>query len=126
MLNKKHNLKSGKKTKIKNGIKKGQATKKGLMTKCIIICWCCSFHETKAKKHKTKARDKNKEPKKTKKKDKKEGEKKNEGETEKEKVKKGEAKKGQRETKDFLGGKAVLAMKSKEKGEKNKTNKKNK
>ena len=53
-------------------------------------------------------------------------EKKNEGETEKEKVKKGEAKKGQRETKDFLGGKAVFAMKSKEKGETNKTNKKSK
>ena len=107
MLNKKHNLKSGETSNIKNGCqrenKTGNRQKRDWWKQfCNILFWCCSFHETKAKK---KERDKNKEPK-EKKKNKKEGRQKKqeieiyiyiyikrERETEKEKVKKGEAKK---------------------------------
>ena len=66
---------------------------------CNWIFWCCSFHETKAKKKEKWKRDKNKKQKKSKK-ERQEGTKKDknkrerERETEKEKLKKGEAKKG--------------------------------
>ena len=102
MLNKKQNLKSGKsKDKEKELVRK---KKRGNQQKwerideeklSNWIFWCCSFHETKAKKKEKEKETKTRNKKETKK-ERQEGrnkEKKNR-ETEKEKVKKGEAKKG--------------------------------
>ena len=56
MLNKKHNIKSGKKTKIRKGIGKRKQDRKPKKERidekkpCNIIFWCCSFHEAQAKK----------------------------------------------------------------------------
>ena len=55
MLNKKHNLKSGKSKDKKKGL--GKTTRqnpppppKKKEKSCNLMFWCCSFHETKAKK----------------------------------------------------------------------------
>ena len=106
MLNKKHNLKSGNSKDQKKGLKEKsrQETKKREKideeTNCHWIFWCCSFHETKAKK-KEKERKRQKQGTKRKQKERQEGRKKEKKkrETEKEKQKKREAKKAKGERK---------------------------
>ena len=78
MLNKKHNLKSGNSKDKRKGFetKNKKETKKRERIsgkKCNWIFWCCSFHETKAKKKgKERKRQKPRNKKRAKKKDKKE------------------------------------------------------
>ena len=101
MLNKKHNLKSGKsKDKIKgfqreNKIGNQKKRKDWEKKLCNLVFWCCSFHETKAKKTEQQ-RKRPKEGTKESKTERQEARKKekNKRETEKEQLKKGEAKKG--------------------------------
>ena len=101
MMNKKHNLKSGK-TKIRKRDRKKKKDRKPKKKRkywskksCNWMFWCCSFHETKAKKKEKEKREKKKESQESKE-ERQEGrqEEKNKRETEKEKLKKGEAKKG--------------------------------
>ena len=89
---KKHNLKSGNSKDKRKGLERTKR-KYWWRKTCNLICWCCSFHETKAKK-KEKERKRQKEG--TKRKQKKETRRKKERkeekrETEKEKEKKREA-----------------------------------
>ena len=98
VLNKKHNLKSGKSKDKKRDWKGKQDRKKDKIDEksCNLMFWCCSFHETKAKKkERERKREKQGTKRKQNKKDKKEKKKeKNKRETEKEELEKGEAKKG--------------------------------
>ena len=108
MLNKKPNLKSGKKTKIRKGDLKEKRreetnqNEKGLMNKNFVIEYfdVVLVMKQKQRRNQKKERDKNKKPKESKK-ERQEGRKKEKKkrETEKEKVKKGEAKKGYGERK---------------------------
>ena len=130
MLNKKHNLKSGKSKDKKKGIwnrKARQETKRKRKyfrkkRNCNWKCSCCSFHETKAKKKEKWKRDKNKKQKESKE-ERQEGRKKDKRKRERQRKrnrKRGRPKKVKGERKrnienkqkkcPFLGGKQVFCL----------------